>query len=183
MYTTTEQFAAIHQANVAQATKLAALAIESAEKVSRVNLLAAKAALAQGVETAQAAAAVTDIQQLFALRTKLAESGVDTTVSYSKSLYEITTEAQAQYSALAEAAWASYTKDVAAWVDKASKSAPAGSDVAVSAFRSTLAASTAAIDQINQATNQVVSLAHANLRAAAANAAKAATATKGRKAA
>ena len=53
-------------------------------------------------------------------------------------------EAQAQFTALAEEAWSTYTKDAAAWVEKASKSAPAGSEPAVNAFKSTFAASTAA---------------------------------------
>jgi len=181
MYNATEQFAELNKANVAQATKLAALAIENAEKLFRLNLAAAKAALAQGVEGASAAASVKDVQELMALRTKYAENGVQSALGYSRSLYEVASEAQAQISAFAEESWAAYTKGVAAWVDKASKSAPAGSDAAVNAFKSTFAASTAAFDQFQKASKQVVSLADASVRAAAANASKAAT--KGRKAA
>ncbi|MGA8033482.1 MAG: phasin family protein, partial [Casimicrobiaceae bacterium] len=66
------------------------------------------------------------------------------------------------------------------WVEKASKSAPAGSDAAVNAFKSTFAASTAAFDQFQKATKQVVELADASVRAAAATATKAAT--KGKRA-
>lgn len=183
MYNATEQFVEINKANVAQASKLAALAIENAEKLARVNLLAAKSALAQGVENAQAVAAVKDVQELLALRTKLAEAGVEAAIGYSKSLYDLATEAQAQYRALAEELWAGYTKGVAAWVEKASASAPAGSEVAINAFKSTFAASTAAIDQISKATKEVVNLADAGVRAAAANATKVANATKARKAA
>ena len=69
------------------------------------------------------------MQDLLALRTKFAEAQVQTAVGYSRHLYELATEAQAGYSALAEEAFGAYTKGVAAWVDKASKSAPAGSDV------------------------------------------------------
>ena len=68
-----------------------------------------------------------DVQDLLALRTKFAEAQVQTAVGYSRNLYELATEAQAGYSALAEEAFGVYTKGVAAWVDKASKSAPAGS--------------------------------------------------------
>ena len=180
MYNPTEQFAEISKANVAQATKFAALSFENAEKLVKFNLGAAKAALAQSVESAQAVAAVKDVQDLIALRTKLAEAQVQTAVGYSRHLYELATEAQAGYSALAEEAFGSYTKGMAAWVDRASKSAPAGSDVAVNAFKSTIAATTAAFDQFQKASKQVVSLADANVRAAAATASKAA---KGRKAA
>lgn len=181
MFNPTEQLAALHQANVAQATKLAALALENAEKFAKVNLLTAKNALDQGAESAQAAAAVKDVQQLLVLRTQLAEASVQAALDYSKHLYEIATGAQAQYTALAEETWATYTKGAAAWVDQASKSAPAGSEVAVNAFRQGFAATTAAIDQINQATKQVVNLADATVRSAVANTSKAATAPKGRK--
>jgi phasin family protein len=184
MYSATEQFADISKANVAQATKLATLAMENAEKLVSLNMNAAKIVLAKSAESAAAAAAVKDVQDLMALRAKYAESGVETATAYTRSLYEISSQAQAQFTALAEEAWATYTKDTAAWVEKASKSAPAGSESAVNAFKSTFAASTAAFDQFQKATKQVVSLADASVRAASANAANAVkSASKGRKAA
>jgi hypothetical protein len=97
---------------------------------------------------------------------------VQAATGYSKTLYELASEAQAEYTAFAEQAWASYTKGVAAFVDKASKSAPAGTDAGFNAFKSTFAASTAAFDQFQKATKQVVNLADANFRAAAAQATK-----------
>jgi phasin family protein len=181
MYNATEQFAELNKASVAQATKLAALAIENAEKLARLNLSTAKAALAQGVEGATAATTVKDVQDLMALRARYAETGVQVALGYSKSLYEMASEAQAQYSALAEEAWSAYTKGVASWVEKASKAAPAGSDVGFNALKSTVAATTAAFDQFQKATKQVVNLADASVRAAAANASK--VAPKGRRAA
>jgi phasin family protein len=181
MYNATEQFAEINKAGVAQATKLAALALENAEKLARLNLDAAKVMLAQSVEGATATTSVKDVQDLMALRAKYAESGVQTAMVYSKSLYEMAAEAQAQYSAFAEEAWSVYSKGVASWVDKASKAAPAGSETGFNALRSTVAATTAAFDQFQKASKQVVNLADASMRAAAANATKAAP--KGRRAA
>jgi phasin family protein len=181
MYTATEQFADFNKANVAQATKLAALALDNTEKLMKLNLNAAKVVLANGVDSAAAVASVKDVQDLMALRAKYAETGVETATAYTRSLYEISSEAQARFTALAEEAWSTFTKDAAAWVEKASKSAPAGTEPAVNAFKSTFAASTAAFDQFQKATKQVVSLADASVRAASANAAKAAG--KGRKAA
>jgi phasin family protein len=176
------QFAEFNNANVAQATKLAAIALENAEKLLKLNLATAKAAFAQGVEGASAVAAIKDVQDLFALPTKYAESGVQSVVGYSRSLYDVVAEAQSQYSAMAEEAMAGYTKGLASWVENASRSAPAGSDAAINAMKSTVAATTAAFDQFQRASKQVVSLADASVRAAAANATKAA-APKGRKAA
>jgi phasin family protein len=181
MYNATEQLAELNKANVAQASKIAAIAIENTEKLVKLNLTVAKAAIAQGVEGAEAAASVRDVQELFALRSKYAEAGVQNALGYSRNVYELATEAQSQYALLAEEAWADYTKGVAAWVEKATKAAPAGSDVAVNALKSTIAASTAAFDQFQKATKQVVNLADASVRAAAANATK--VPPKGRKAA
>jgi phasin family protein len=178
MYNPTEQIAEINRNNVAQATKFAALSLENAEKFTKFNLGAAKAAFAQTVEGAQALAGVKDVQDLMALRTKFAEAGVQTAVGYSRHLYELATEAQAGYSALAEEAIGVYQKGVAQWVDTASKSAPAGSDAAVNAFKSTMAATTAAFDQFQKATKQVASYADANVRAAAATATKATAKSK-----
>ena len=176
-----EQFAEFNKTNVAQATKFAALSLESAEKLVKFNLAATKAAIAQSVEGAQAASAVKDVQDLLALRTKLAEAQVQHAMGYSRHLYEIATEAQAGYSALAEEMLSVYTKGMASWVDQASKSAPAGSESAINAFKSTIAATTAAFDQFQKASKQVASLADANVRAAAATAAK--SVKSGRKAA
>ena len=173
MYNPTQDIAEINKANVAQATKFAALSLEATEKLVKFQLGAAKSVFAQSVESANAVAAVKDVQDLLALRTKFAEAQMQTAMGYSRHLYELATEAQAGYSALAEESFGVYSKGMAAFVDKASKSAPAGSDVAVNAFKSTLAATTAAFDQFQKASKQVASLADANVRAAAATASKA----------
>ena len=188
MYNATEQFADINKAGYDNAVKLASLSLEKAERFTKLNLQAAKVALEQGVYTANAVAGIKDVQELAAVRAKLTEAGVQNALGYSRGVYQIASEAQADFSELAEAAWASYTKNVAAWVEKASKNAPAGSDFAVTALKSTVAATTAAFDQFSKATKQVVSYADASVRAASANAANVAKATtkattKGRKAA
>lgn len=182
MYNPTESFAELGKANVSNAVKFASLSIEKAEKIVALNLNAAKLVLAQGVEGAQAATGVKDVQELAALRSKLQELGVQSALGYSRSLYEISTEAQAQFSALAEEAWSAYTKGVASFVEKASQSAPAGTDLAFNAFKSSIAASTAAFDQFQKAARQVTTFADASYRAAEATATGAANG-KGRRSA
>jgi len=183
MYNATEQFAEFNKAGYDNAIKLASLSLEKAERLTKFNLQAAKAVLEQGVNNANAIAGVKDAQEFLALRAKLADAGVQTALGYSRGVYEIASEAQADFSALAEEAWATYTKGVAAWVEKATKNAPAGSDVAVTALKSTVAATTAAFDQLSKATKQVVNFADASVRAATVNAANVAKSAKGRKAA
>src|SRR5579862_4266955 len=188
MYSPTEQFAEISKANYENAVKIASMSLEKAERLAKLNLQAAKVALEQGAYTASAVAGIKDVQELVAVRAQLTETGVQNALGYSRGMYQIASEAQADFSAFAEQAWASYTKGIAAWIDKAAKNAPAGSDVAMTALKSTVAATTAAFDQFSKASKQVVSFADASVRAAAANAASVAKATttagvKGRKAA
>jgi phasin family protein len=182
MYNATEQFVELSKANVTQASKLAALTFDNAEKLLQLNLSTAKSALAAGLQNAQAATSVKDVQELIALRTRLAETGVQSALEYSRTLYELASQAQAELTGVAEETWSTYTKNVASLVDTAAKSAPVGSDVAVNALKSTFAATAAAFDQFQKATQQVVNLADANIRAAAASASKAAPGKGGRKA-
>ena len=182
MYNATEQFAELNKANVAQATKLAALAIENAEKLTRLNLDRREGrARARRRRRARPPRRSRTCRTSWRCAPSTPNRACQAAIGYSKSLYEIAAEAQAQYSAFAEEAWGAYTKGVASWVDKASKAAPAGSDAGFNALKSTVAATTAAFDQFQKATKQVVSLADASVRAAAANATK--TAPKGRSAA
>ena len=102
MYNATEQFVELNKANVAQASKIAAITLDNAEKLLKLNLSAAKSALAQSIENAQAAASVKDVQELFTLRARLAESGVQTALAYSRTFYELASEAQAEFTAISE---------------------------------------------------------------------------------
>ncbi|HXX84643.1 MAG TPA: TIGR01841 family phasin [Casimicrobiaceae bacterium] len=184
MYKANEQFTEMNRAGYANAVKLASLSLEKAERLAKLNLQAAKSALEQGVQAANTVAAIKNPQEFVAARARLTEAGVQSALGYSRGVYQIASETQADVSALAEEAWAAYTKGVAAWVERATKDAPAGSDVAVTALKSSMAATTAAFDQFSKATKQAVNFADASVRAATANAENFAKATtKGRKAA
>jgi phasin family protein len=87
MYNPTESFSDISKANVAQASKFAEIALINTEKLLKLNLTATKSAIAQSIESAQAVASVKDVQELFSLRTHIAETGVQTALAYSRTLY------------------------------------------------------------------------------------------------
>ena len=173
IYTATEQFADFNKVNVAQAQRRSPRSPwKTPRSSSTLNLNAAKVVLAKGVEGAAAVAAGQGRARPDGAARQVRRDGRRRPPPPTRAAsYEISSQAQAQFTALAEEAWSTYTKDTAAWVEKASKSAPAGSEPAVNAFKSTFAASTAAFDQFQKATKQVVSLADASVRAASANAA------------
>ena len=86
----------------------------------------------------------TSLQEFLALRTRIAENALENMMGYSRSLYEVASEAQGELSKLAEERMSSFQKAVSETVDQAAKSAPAGGDLAAAAIKSSLAATTAA---------------------------------------
>ena len=164
MYNATEQFAEFNKANVAQATQARRdLARERREARSSSTSTPPRSCSRRASKARKPSPSVKDVQELFALRAKFAETGVQTATGYSRTSTNSPRKRKPSTRPFAEEAWSAYTKGVAAWVDKASKSAPAGSDVGLNAFKSTFAATTAAFDQFQKATKQVVSLADANV--------------------
>ena len=188
MFATPEQLASANKANVEAVLTLANTAFASAERLAALNLNTARAVLEDSVGNAKALLGVKDLQEFVALQSTLAQPSVEKAVAYSRSVYEISAQTQEEFSKVVETQFAELNKNVAALLDKAAKSAPAGSDVAVAAVKSAIAAANSAYDSINKAAKQVAEIAEANV-AAATNAtvkavgAAAATSPKAKKAA
>jgi phasin family protein len=168
-----EQFGDFSKSAVDAALKFAKVSFDSAERVFALNLEAAKVGLDESAKNAKALTAVKDVQDLNSLRTKTAETGLEFLVGYSKNFYELSTAAQAQFSALVEERFATVQKSVVENLDKVAKSAPAGADVAIAALKSSVAASTAAFDTANKAAKQFTVFADTAFKAASDTAAKA----------
>ena len=176
--TTPEQLAAANKANVEALMNLNHVAFEGVERLLALNLNAVKAALEDSVTNAKAAMSVKDVQEFVALQTTLAQPAVEKAVAYSRSIYEIANQTQAGVSKLVEAQAAEANKNFVALLDKAAKSAPAGSDVAVAAVKSAIAAANSAYDSITKATKQFSDIAEANVAAATSATVKAVSANK-----
>jgi hypothetical protein len=99
-------------------------------------------------------------------------------VAYSRNVYEIASQTQVGVSKLVEAQAAEANKSFVALLDKAAKSAPAGSDVAVAAVKSAIAAANSAYDSITKAGKQFADIAEANVAAATNATVKAVKSTK-----
>ncbi len=166
MYTTPEQFAAANKANVETALTLANTAFASAERFAALNLNTARTTLEDVVANAKALLGAKDIQDLLTLQTSLAQPAIEKIVAYSRSVYEIASQTQEEFSKLVEAQLSEVNKNVAIALEKAAKSAPAGSDVAVAAVKSAIAAANSAYDSVSKAAKQVAEIAEANVTAA-----------------
>jgi phasin family protein len=144
------------------AARATRISMDSAERAMNVQIEYAKGAIEQAKLNARAAAQVKDVQGLLALRARIAENALENLMGYSRSLYEVASDAQSEYSKLAEERMARFQQAVAEGVDQASRSAPAGSDVAVAAIKSQLAATTAAFDSFTKAARNLASYADAS---------------------
>ncbi len=148
------------------AARLTRISMDSAERTIAIQIEYAKGAVKQATLTAQAYAQVKDVNQLVGLRARVAENALENSMGYSRSLYEVASEAQSEYSRLAEERMAKFQQAVSESVEQAAKSAPGGGDVAAAAIKSSLAATTAAFDSFNKAAKHVASFTDAGVKAA-----------------
>lgn len=185
MYTTPEQLATANKTNIEAILALANAAFASAERFAALNLNTARSALEEGVNNARALLGAKDLQEVITLQTTLAQPTVEKAIAYSRGVYEISAQAQEELSKLVEEQFAEANKAIATTLDKAAKSAPAGSDVAVAAVKSAIAAANSAYDTMSKAAKQVAEIAEANVAAATNATVKAvgAAQTKAKKAA
>jgi phasin family protein len=156
----------ISRAAVDAAAAVTRISMDSAERTMAVQIEYAKGALAQATLNARAAAQVRDVQELLALRSRIAENALENMMGYSRSLYEVASEAQSELSRLAEQRMTAFQQAVSETVDQAARVAPGGSDMAVAAIKSQMAATTAAFDSFSKAAKNMASLADAGVAAA-----------------
>ena len=167
MVDVTEQMNEFSREAVQSASRLSKLSLQSAEKILALQLRFAKSSLDESTKAARSLAGAHDVQEFLALRAKAAESAMEAFMAYSRSLYEVASEAQGELSRIAEERMSGLQKAVAESVDLATRNAPAGSDVAVAALKSSMAAATNAFDSFSKAARQAASLTDAGVRAAA----------------
>ena len=177
MFTTPEQFAAANKATVDSLLSVANTALASAERIAALNLNTARSVLEDSVSGTKALLGAKDAQEALSIQASLAQPNVEKAVAYSRSVYEISAQTQEELSKLVEAQFGDFQKTVAGLLDKAAKSAPAGSDVAVAAVKSAIAAANSAYDSVTKAAKQVAEIAEANVAAATSATVKAVSAS------
>jgi phasin family protein len=175
---TPEQLLAQHKATVEALFGLTTKAFEGVEKLVELNVAAAKAALNESAQHAQAVLSVKDAQELLALQASVLQPLAEKTAAYNRHLYEIASGTTAEFSKAFEAKVAESQASFANLVDTAAKSAPAGSETAVAMMKSAVAAANNAYESVQKAVKQASDVAEANintLASSAVNAAKTAT--------
>jgi phasin family protein len=163
----TEQLAAWNQAAYDAAMNYARASLSSAEQLLRLNLDTARATLDMASRATRDLMSVNDPQQFMQARTKLAQDNMQQAAAYAQSVYAIVSQAQREISKLFEEQMGRVSKDMASGADSLGKGAP-GAEFQSAALKSTLAASSAMMESLNQATRQFAELSESTMKAAAA---------------
>ncbi len=167
---TPDQLLASQKANLETLNGLTNKAFEGVERLVELNLQAAKAALAESQEHANALLSVKDAQELLALQAGLLQPLAEKAAAYNRHVYDIAAGTASEFSKTFESKVAESQAQFASMVDQAAKNAPAGSDTAVAMMKSAVAAANNAFESVQKAVKQASDMAEANFNAVAASA-------------
>ena len=166
MYVTPEQIQAASKANVEAVLAVASTQFAALEKLASINANAMKTAFEDSIANARALIGAKDAQEFVNLQSSFAQPALEKAISYSRSVYDVATGANAELSKAAEKRVAEWNENFVSLLDKVTKNAPAGSDVAVAAVKSMLAAANSAYDNFTKVAKQATEIAEANVAAA-----------------
>ena len=166
MYVTPEQIQTANKTSVEAMLAVANAQFAAFEKLANISASAVKSAFEDSIANTRALLGAKDVQEFVALQNAFAQPAIEKAIAYSKSVYEVTTEANTELSKVAERRVAEWNEGFVSVLDKVSKNAPAGSDVAVAALKSMLAAGNSAYDNFNKVARQATEMAEANVSAA-----------------
>jgi phasin family protein len=172
-----EQIAVAQKTNLDALFGLTGKVFEGVEKLIALNLQVVKSTLADAQESTTKASGTTDSQQWLALQAGLTGPFAEKLVSCGRQLFDIASTTQAEVTQLAQAQCELYNTRVQALVEEAAKSAPAGSEAAIAAWKSAICATTTLCEALQKTGQQAVQVAGCNFDAVTATASKAARST------
>jgi len=169
-----EQIAATQKNNLDTSLGLLNTAFEGFRKLVELNLQAFKSTLVESQDMAREVLSAKDPQELAALHARLMQPTTDKIQSYNRQVFAIVAATQAEVAKVAETQYEAHNRRVQTLVEDFGRSAPAGSEAAVAALKSTVTATNTLYETLQRTTQQAVDVAESNFHAATATASKAA---------
>lgn len=166
MFVSPEKILAAHMNNVETMFSAANALFSGAERLAVLNLETARNVLEDGMGATRSLADLKDPATLLKAPADIAQPLLEKSLAYGRSVYEIQLQTMEELAALGDAQRAAVTKALYGAIDALGKNAPAGSEVAISAVKSALAASNSAYDGMVKAVRQAADVAEANVAAA-----------------
>lgn len=178
---TPEQLAAANQANLDALVELTRKSFEGIERLVELNLQVARATMGDSAAQAKAILSVKGPQDLVSLQAGMVQPATEKATAYSRQIYEIASQTQAEVTKVVEAQMAAAQEKILALVDATVKNAPAGSESTVAVVKSAVSAANSALESVQKAAKQAVGVAEANFGAIAKDAAASSTPKSSRK--
>ncbi|SPE26545.1 Phasin family protein [Burkholderiales bacterium] len=168
MYPNQNQILELQKTHVDAINAFGSAVFQAAEKLAQLNIATSRNLMQDGAGAAQSLLSAKDPQELASIAGTLAQPGAEKMVSYSRSAYNIASAANAELSKIFEAQLAEGNRKLAELVDLAAKSAPAGSEHAISLLKNSISAANTAFDAVTKAARQASETAESNIAAAVA---------------
>jgi len=165
---TPEQFAAANKAQFDTLFGLTNKAFEGMEKLLELNLQVVKSTLAETSESTAKALSAKDPQEWLALQAGVAAPFAEKAQSYGRQLVQIASAAQADFMQFAQARYEEQNRRVQTLVDELTKSAPAGSEALIAAWKLAITTSTTLSESLQQTARQTAQIAENNIKAVTA---------------
>ncbi|MCA3130932.1 MAG: phasin family protein [Betaproteobacteria bacterium] len=162
-----EQFAAFNKANVDAMLGFAALNAASAERFIDLHTKAAKETFAEFAEQVRTVASAKDATELLQLGTKLSQPLTEKAAAYAQSVATVTSESQAELAKFVDTQVSEIAKQFSSAIEQAAKSAPAGSDWAISAARQAVTTLNHSYDAVSRAGKQFAEMTETTVKAVA----------------
>jgi phasin family protein len=166
MINPTEQLSKLSLNGFEALFRAAQISLDSTERLVKLNFELSKQSLEENVKLTRELSSLKTPQEALTRLNKLATQNLEQAVANSRSVYDIVSETQAELGKIAESNFNELNKSVISNIDLLSKNAPAGSETAVNALKSGIAAGAAAINSMTKAAQQVAEFADSSVKAA-----------------
>ncbi|MFN0040133.1 MAG: phasin family protein [Burkholderiales bacterium] len=167
MTTVNEQVIAQNKVQIDNFLSAFSVAAAGAERLIELQTQAAKATFSEAAQHVRALSETKDLQGFSDLNARITQPSTEKLAAYSRNLYEIVSETADNFSKLVETQVSEFNKNFVSILDQASKNAPAGSESAIAAFKSTIAVANQAYDAMSKSAKRLTESAEAAVNSTA----------------
>ena len=166
MVATKEKFVTASKSGLEAFVTVAQTAFASTERLAALNLSTARTLMDSSVANIHAVMGMKNPQEMVSFQKGLMMPAINAAVEYSRAVYEIASGTQAVLGQFFENKAIEIKGQVESSIEGALKSAPVGSDAALSAFKSVTDSANTAYASLKSATQKAVEMTEANVKQA-----------------
>ncbi|HWX12121.1 MAG TPA: phasin family protein [Trinickia sp.] len=170
---TPDQLVALQKTNVDLYFDLAGKVVDGMAKMTELNMQVARSAFVESQKNVLKALSATQPSELSTLPAGVAEPVPEQVQSYARNLFEIASGVLAEFNRVAQVQVNAYDERLQTLVEEVGKSAPAGSEAAVAAWKSAIETTSSFYDTMQRSYQQATQAVQSNVAAAAEAAPKA----------